>query len=423
MTQLINARKNIITQEMLEASQYEHVPAEKILALIKEGKVIIPKNKLRKNVRSLAIGESMLTKINLNLGTSQDCNNLETELEKLRVGIEAGADAAMDLSTGGDIAHIRKTIVEHCSVPVGTVPVYQNIVKLRRDGKEISDLSEKEILENIEQNGKDGVDFITIHCSLTTSAIKKMENTKRITGVVSRGGSILTAYIKKTGKENPYYLAYDKILEIAKEYDIALSLGDGLRPGCINDATDSLQIDELMVSGELQQRAFEAGVQVMIEGPGHVPMSEIKMNMQLEKKICNNAPFYVLGPLVTDVAPGYDHIVSAIGGAIAAANGADFLCYVTPSEHLRLPTVDDVRMGVIASKIAAHVGDLEKKRPDAWKWDKDMAEARASLNWERMLELALDPKRAREYRESSMPKESANDVCTMCGDLCAMKKM
>lgn len=420
MTQLLRAKSNKITREMREVALSENIPPETLILLIKEGKVIIPKNKNHKKVKSVGIGESLRTKVNANIGTSEDCNNVQTEIDKLLAAINSGADTVMDLSIGGDLDMIRKVIIDHSAIPVGTVPIYQNIVRLRRAGKDITDLNIPDILRTIEKNAKDGVDFITVHCGLTTSAVRKLEKSNRIMEVVSRGGSILLNYIRKTGKENPFYTAYNEILKIAKAYDVTLSLGDGLRPGCIHDATDSLQIDELLVLGELQKRAVEAGVQVMIEGPGHIPLGEIKTNVQIEKKVCNGAPFYVLGPIATDIAPGYDHIVSAIGGAIAAACGADFLCFVTPSEHLRLPTVEDVKIGVVASKIAAHIGDIEKGRADAVKWDNDMAIARSQLNWEKMFDLAIEPERPRQYRAES-PSKTAN-VCTMCGDLCAMKK-
>jgi phosphomethylpyrimidine synthase len=419
MTQLSAATRGEITAEMQQVSRDEKLDAAALRDVIAAGKVVIPHNKKRAGCRIIGIGAQLRTKINANIGTSQEHCDLREELEKLRVAVEAGTDTIMDLSTGGAIDHIRRTLIEHSPVPVGTVPIYQAAVELLHEGKEIAELDEQRIVETIRKHAEDGVDFITIHCGLTLNAVRKMDRKWRIMDVVSRGGSLLVRWMRENGKENPFYTAYDKIIEIAREYDVTFSLGDGLRPGCIHDATDGIQLDELLVLGELRDRAVEAGVQVMIEGPGHVPLSEVRTNVQIEKKVCKGAPFYVLGPLVTDVAPGYDHIVSAIGGAIAAAAGADFLCFVTPSEHLRLPTVEDVREGVVASKIAAHVGDLEKGIAGAEEWDAEMSRARQRRDWEQMFALALDPVRPRAYREESHPASS--DVCTMCGELCSMK--
>lgn len=419
MTQYEQARNGQITDEMRAVSKAEQIDSECLRQLIAEGKVVIPRNLNNRNCGCVGIGALLRTKVNANIGTSQDRCNLNEELEKLQAAIEAGADTVMDLSTGGEINTIRKIILEHATVPVGSVPIYQMVVELLRAGKHIEDLTEQIILETIEKHASDGIDFITIHSGLTLNALGKMKRRDRIMNVVSRGGSFLVRWMQANDKENPFLTAYDKIIEIAKQYDVTFSLGDGLRPGCIHDATDNIQLDELLVLGELHDRALDAGVQVMIEGPGHIPLGEVKTNVQVEKKVCKGAPFYVLGPLVTDVAPGYDHIVSAIGGAMAAAEGADFLCFVTPSEHLRLPTVEDVRLGVIASKIAAHVGDIEKNVPGARGWDDAMSRAREQREWEKMFALALDPKRPKQYRTESLPKTS--DVCTMCGDLCSMK--
>ena len=419
MTQYDKARSGQITDEMRAVSQAEGIDSERLRHLIAEGKVIIPRNRNHEKSSCVGIGTSLRTKVNANIGTSQDRCNLNEELEKLRVAIEAGTDTVMDLSTGGEINTIRKIMLKQSTVPVGSVPIYQMVVELLHAGKNIDDLTEQIILATIEKHAADGIDFITIHSGLTLNAVRKMKRRDRIMNVVSRGGSFLVRWMQTHRKENPFLTAYDKIIEIAKEYDVSFSLGDGLRPGCIHDATDNIQLDELLVLGELRDRAIDAGVQVMIEGPGHIPLGEIKTNVQIEKKVCKNAPFYVLGPLVTDVSPGYDHIVSAIGGAIAAAEGADFLCFVTPSEHLRLPTVEDVRLGVITSKIAAHIGDIEKNLPGAREWDDAMSRAREQRDWEKMFTLALDPKRPKQYRTESLPKSS--DVCTMCGDLCSMK--
>jgi phosphomethylpyrimidine synthase len=419
MTQLIAATRGEVTPEIQQIGRDEKIDAAALRDLVAAGKVIIPHNRKRRNCTIIGIGAGLRTKINANIGTSQDHCNLNEELEKLRVAVEAGADTVMDLSTGGAIDQIRKVLIENSPVPVGTVPIYQAAVQLMNEGKTIADLDERRILETIRKHAEDGVDFITIHCGVTLNTVRKMDRKWRIMDVVSRGGSLLVRWMREHGKENPFYTAYDKIIEIAREYDVTFSLGDGLRPGCIHDATDGIQLDELLVLGELRDRAVEAGVQVMIEGPGHIPLGEVRANVQIEKKVCKGAPFYVLGPLVTDVAPGYDHIVSAIGGAIAAAEGADFLCFVTPSEHLRLPTVEDVREGVIASKIAAHIGDLEKGIAGAEEWDAEMSRARQQRDWQRMFALALDPQRPRAYRSESQPASA--DVCTMCGDLCSMK--
>ena len=420
MTQLQSAIKGTITPEMKEVASGEKIEAEELRKRIAEGHAVIPKNIRHANCRSVGIGRGLSTKVNANLGTSQEHCDSEEEIEKINVSIEAGADTVMDLSTGGDIDDIRSTLIKHSSVPLGTVPIYQCVVELLKEGKQIPDLDEKRILDTIRRQAESGVDFITIHCGLTKSAVEKMDREERIMNVVSRGGSFIVNWIRANGKENPFYTCYDRIIDIALEYDVTFSLGDGLRPGCIHDATDNLQIDELLVLGELRDRAVERGVQVMIEGPGHVPLDEIKTNVQIQKTICKGAPFYVLGPLVTDVAPGYDHIVGAIGGAIASSSGADFLCFLTPSEHLRLPTVEDTREGVIATRIAAHAGDIAKGITGAAEWDHEMSRARHDRDWEAMFSLALDKQKARNYRTSAPTKEE--DVCTMCGNLCSIKQ-
>ena len=420
MTQLEQALKGRITPEMEAVARAEHVEPDILRDRISRGYVVIPKNRNHAEARPTGIGLGLHTKVNANLGTSSEHSVIEEEIGKIDISIESGADTVMDLSTGGELDSIRRTLIEHSPVPLGTVPIYQCVVELMREGKEIRDLDEARIIETVKRHAESGVDFITIHCGLSARAVNKMEKKARIMEVVSRGGSFITNWIRSNGRENPFYTCYDELIAIAREYDVTFSLGDGLRPGCLHDATDDLQVDELLVLGELQQRALEAGVQVIIEGPGHVPLSEIQTNVQMEKTICHGAPFYVLGPLVTDVAPGYDHIVGAIGGALAAGIGADFLCFLTPSEHLRLPTVEDTRMGVIATRIAAHVGDLTKGLPGAREWDDAMSRAREQRDWEKMFELALDSRRAREYRLSSPTKNV--DVCTMCGDLCSMKQ-
>ena len=419
MTQLEQARKGIITNEMKQTALQEGVEPGYIRSSIVDGTVIITKNKRRKSIEPLAIGKGLRTKINANIGTSQDRVSLKQELEKLHTAVSAGADAVMDLSTGGQVDEIRKAIIKESPVPVGTVPIYQAALEAVRKGKSLVELEADEIFDIIEKHAEDGVDFITVHCGVTRRSIEHIKKEGRLMGIVSRGGALTAEWMNFNKKENPLFENYDRLLKIAKEYDMVLSLGDGLRPGCLADATDRGQIEELVSLGELAQKAVAEGVQVMIEGPGHMPIQQIEANILLQKRLCHGAPFYVLGPLVTDIAPGYDHITSAIGGAIAGAAGADFLCYVTPSEHLRLPTIEDVKEGVIASKIAAHAADIAKGVRGAMNRDIQMAKARKSLNWDEQIRLSLDPERARLLRESSPPADK--EVCTMCGSLCAIK--
>ncbi|MBI2413458.1 MAG: phosphomethylpyrimidine synthase ThiC [Deltaproteobacteria bacterium] len=419
MTQLEQARKGIITEEMKRAALSEGVEPEYIRASIEEGTVIITRNKLHRTIEGLAVGKGLRTKVNANIGSSQDRVDIEEELKKLRAAIEAGADAVMDLSTGGDVNAIRKAVLDESTVPIGTVPIYQAALEARKKKKSFVELEGQEIFDVIEQQAEEGVDFVTVHCGVTRNSVERIKREGRIMGIVSRGGALTAEWMKFRKKENPLFEDYPKLLKIAKKYDMVLSLGDGLRPGCLADATDRGQIEELVTLGELAKMAFDEGVQVMIEGPGHMPMDQIEANMLLQKRLCNGAPFYVLGPLVTDIAPGYDHITSAIGGAIAASSGADFLCYVTPSEHLRLPTIDDVREGVIASRIAAHAGDIAKRAKGALAHDIKLAKARKALDWDEQIRLSIDPKKARALRDTSPPEDS--DVCTMCGSLCAIK--
>lgn len=419
MRQIEQARQSIITPLMREVAKAEGVEETFVREGIAGGRIIIPRNNRRTECRAVGIGAGLSTKINANIGTSKDCANVEEELEKLAVAVAAGADTIMDLSTGGDLDAIRKEIIKRSPVPVGTVPIYQAAIETVRQGKKIVDMTVEDIFRAIERHAEDGVDFITVHCGLTRHAAELVRRQGRLMDVVSRGGSFTVAWMLHNNKENPLYQYYDRLLEIAASCDMTLSLGDGLRPGCIADATDRGQIQELVTLGELARRALEQGVQVMIEGPGHVPINQIQTNIQLQKSLCCGAPFYVLGPLVTDSAPGYDHITSAIGGAIAAAAGADFLCYVTPSEHLRLPTIEDVREGVIAAKIAAHAADIAKGRPQALERDRMMALCRKKMDWEGQIRTALDPERARTLRESRAPSDS--DVCSMCGEFCAIK--
>ena len=422
MTQLEYARQGETTEAMEKTAASEGISAETIRQGIAEGTIVITQNVKHQTISPLAIGKGLRTKVNANVGTSKDHTNVEEELAKVRAAIEAGADTIMDLSTGPAIGETRKTVIRASTVPVGTVPIYQAAVEMpEKKNRPMVEMTADDLFEVIERHGEDGVDFITVHCGVTLRSVETIKKEGRLLGVVSRGGAILVEWMHYNKKENPLFESYDRLLEIAKAYDMTLSLGDGLRPGCLADATDRGQIQELLLLGELTERAWAKGVQVMIEGPGHVPLQQIEANVLLQKRICHGAPFYVLGPLVTDIAPGYDHITGAIGGAIAAWAGADFLCYVTPSEHLRLPTVEDVREGVIASKIAGHAGDIARGLKGAMDQDACMARARKALNWPEQIRLAVDPERARKLRESRMPKES--DVCTMCGELCAIKKV
>jgi len=418
MTQLEAARRGLVTPEMEAAARAEGVDAEFIRSSIEEGVVIITRNKKHTSIEPLAVGKGLKTKVNANIGSSQDHIDIEEELEKLRAAVDAGADAVMDLSTGGDVNAIRRAVLEESPVPIGTVPIYQAAIDAKKRGKSFVELTADEMFDVVEQQAEEGVDFVTVHCGVTRASVERVSREGRIMGIVSRGGALTAEWMKFNKKENPLYEQYPRLVEIAKKYDMVLSLGDGLRPGCLADATDRGQVQELVILGELAREAFDAGVQVMVEGPGHMPIDQIEANILLQKRLCNGAPFYVLGPLVTDIAPGYDHITSAIGGAIAAKSGADFLCYVTPSEHLRLPTVQDVRDGVIASRIAAHAGDIAKSAR-FMEEDSTLARARKKLDWDEQIRLSIDPARARNLREDSPPEDS--DVCTMCGSLCAIK--
>ncbi len=420
MTLKERVQRGEIPEELRRVAELEGVDPGKLAEGLASGRVVIPWNRKVRLERPCAIGAGLRTKINANLGTSRDAPDPEKELEKLRVALAAGADTIMDLSTGGPIDEVRRLIRENCPVPLGTVPIYQAAVEaVEVKHKSIVEMTVDEIFSAIERHAEDGVDFMTVHCGITREVLERLENRERILGVVSRGGSFIVEWMIYNRRENPLYEHFDRLLEIAREYEVTLSLGDGIRPGCLADATDGPQIQELIILGELTQRAWEAGVQVMIEGPGHVPLDQIEANVKLEKRLCHGAPFYVLGPLPTDIAPGYDHLVGAIGGALAAAAGADFLCYVTPAEHLRLPTVDDVKEGVIASRIAAHVADLAKGVPGAWEKDLAMAKARAALDWETQIRLSLDPDKARRYRMEG--GASRSKACTMCGEYCAIK--
>ena len=420
MTLLHRARSGQFPDEIVRAAAEEGVTPESLRANVAAGRAVIPRNRKRGEIRPVAIGEGLRVKINANVGTSRDRADIAAEMEKTRVAVAAGADAVMDLSTGGPIDEVRRAILAECPVPVGTVPLYQAAADASSRGKSWVELSEDDFFDGILKQAEDGVDFMTVHCGVTREALARLVREGRRLDIVSRGGSLLAEWMGYNGRENPFFEQYDRLLEICREYDITISLGDGLRPGCLADATDRAQVHELMTLGELTERAWERDMQVMIEGPGHVPLHQIAANVHLQKRLCHGAPFYVLGPLVTDIAPGYDHITSAIGGAIAAWSGADFLCYVTPSEHLRLPTVDDVKTGVIASRIAAHAADIARGIPGAMDRDNRMADARRRLDWKAQIELSVDPETARTLRGGSMPTVD-EAVCTMCADLCAIK--
>lgn len=419
MTQLKMAKDGIISEEMKVVAQDEQIDPEWLRHEIAQGRIVIPKN-INHDFHPMGIGNKLRTKINANLGTSPDHHDLKEELEKLKISVAYGSDSIMDLSTGGNLSEIRKSILKQSPVMVGTVPIYQVAAELLAEDKEISEMTGDQLFNSIEKQCEEGVDYITVHCGVTRKVIDTLTKNPRLLGMVSRGGSLLMKWMRINKAENPLYEYFDRLLEIAEQYDVTLSLGDGLRPGCLADASDAAQFDELIVLGELQKRAVAHNVQVIIEGPGHVPMNEVESNMRLQKSICNDAPFYVLGPITTDIAPGYDHITSAIGGAIAAYSGADFLCYVTPSEHLCLPNENDVREGVVAAKIAARSADIALGIPGVKEKDNKMAEYRRDLDWEGQYKTSLDPILAKKRRKSS--EDFSEDVCTMCGKLCAIKQ-
>jgi phosphomethylpyrimidine synthase len=416
MTQMKRARSGEITDEMKAVGKTEKVDAERIRRGVASGRIVIPKNVSREDIAPVGIGEGLLVKVNANIGTSSDFASIDDEIEKAAVAVKYGADTLMDLSTGGNLEKIRSEIMK-VPVPLGTVPIYEAGTKAIKHRGSIVDMREVDLFNVIEKQAKEGIDFMTLHVGLNTESLEVVLKEERTTGIVSRGGSFLAAWMIHNKKENPLYSDYDYLLELAKEYDITLSLGDALRPGCIKDATDSAQIKELLILGELTKRARKEGVQCMVEGPGHVPLNEIEANVAMQKKICDGAPFYVLGPLVTDIACGYDHISGAIGGAVAAHAGADFLCYVTPSEHLALPDLEDVRVGTVAFKIAAHAADIA--RGGNRERDLEMSKARFGLDWDAQLEFCIDPEKARAYRDGRVPHDS--EACSMCGEFCAMK--
>ncbi|MDR7813564.1 phosphomethylpyrimidine synthase ThiC [Lacrimispora sp.] len=417
-TQMDAARKGILTKELMTVAEHEQWEPVKLLELVAEGKVAIPANKNHSCLKPSGIGSMLRTKINVNLGTSRDLNDLDMELEKVKDAVLMGAESIMDLSSFGDTRKFRKKLTGECPAMIGTVPIYDAVVYYHKPLREITT---EEWIKIVEMHAEDGVDFMTIHVGINKQTARRFKEAKRLTNIVSRGGSIIFAWMEMTGEENPFYEHYDRILEICQKHDVTLSLGDACRPGCIEDASDISQVEELVTLGELTRRAWEKNVQIIIEGPGHMPLDQIAANMKIQQTICKGAPFYVLGPLVTDIAPGYDHITAAIGGAVAAAAGAAFLCYVTPAEHLRLPDEADVKEGIIAARIAAHAADIAKGIKGAKEWDHKMSDARKRLNWETMFQLAIDPEKARRYRAASKPEKE--DTCSMCGNFCAMKNM
>ena len=417
-TQMDAARKGIITKELASVAKSEGMDEQELRELVSCGQAVIPANKRHTCINQSGIGNKLRTKINVNLGTSRDWTDLEMEMDKVNSAVALGAEAIMDLSSFGDTQKFRRKLTSECPAVIGTVPIYDAVVYYHKALKEIT---AREWIDVVKMHAEDGVDFMTIHCGINKETAGKFKRNKRLANIVSRGGSIIFAWMEMTGEENPFYEYYDEILDICQEYDVTMSLGDACRPGCLKDASDISQIEELITLGELTKRAWEKNVQVMVEGPGHMPLDQIAANMKIQQTICGGAPFYVLGPLVTDIAPGYDHITAAIGGAIAASSGASFLCYVTPAEHLRLPDVNDVKEGIIASKIAAHAADIAKGIKGARDWDDAMSTARKKLDWEEMFKLSIDPEKARNYRETAKPEKE--DTCSMCGNFCAVKNM
>lgn len=415
-TQMEAAKKGILTKEMKTVAEHEKIDINILVEEMKEGRIVIPYNKNHKPLKVYGVGEKLRTKVNVNLGVSKDMRNLDEEYKKVTVAINMGAESIMDLSSWGDTRIFRKKLIEECPVMLGTVPIYDAIIYYK---KSLGKITAKEWIDIVRMHAEDGIDFLTIHSGINKKTVDRFKKNKRLTNLVSKGGSIIFAWMEMTGQENPFYEFYDEILEICREYDVTISLGDACRPGCQQDATDSAQIEELITLGELTKRAWEKDVQVIVEGPGHMPIDQIAANMKIQKTLCHGAPFYVLGPLVTDIAPGYDHITAAIGGAIAATSGASFLCYVTPAEHLRLPNEKDVKEGIVAFKIAAHAADIAKKIPGALDWDNKISEKRKNLDWEEMFNLSLDPEKARRYRAESKPEKE--DRCTMCGNFCAVR--
>lgn len=417
-TQMDAAKRGIVTPEIETVARKENRPVEFIMERVAKGTIAIPANINHKSLSAEAVGDGTHVKINVNLGISGDCKDYEMELRKVRMAIDMGAESIMDLSNYGKTNTFRKQLIDMSPAMIGTVPMYDAIGYLEKD---LLEITAQDFLRVVEAHAQEGVDFMTIHAGINRRAVEAFMREGRKMNIVSRGGSLLFAWMQMTGNENPFFEYYDDVLDILRRYDVTISLGDALRPGCIDDASDAGQISELIELGNLAKRAWDKDVQVMIEGPGHMPLNQIAANMEIQKTLCHGAPFYVLGPIVTDIAPGYDHITSAIGGTVAAMNGASFLCYVTPAEHLRLPDVDDVKEGIIAARIAAHAADIAKGVPHAMDWDNEMAVARKKLDWNAMFDLAIDPEKARRYRESSRPEKE--DTCSMCGNFCAVKNM
>ena len=419
-TQMDAARKGIATPQMKAVAEKEHMPLEQLMELVAKGQVAICANKAHTCLDPQGVGSMLRTKINVNLGVSRDCKDYDIEMKKVQSAIDLGAEAIMDLSSHGNSQPFRQKLVAECPAMIGTVPVYDSVIHYQRD---LGTLSAQDFIDVVRLHAEDGVDFVTLHCGITRKTIEQIRRHKRKMNIVSRGGSLVFAWMTMTGEENPFYEHFDEILDICEKHDVTISLGDACRPGCLADATDVCQIEELVRLGELTKRAWEHNVQVMVEGPGHVPLNQVAANMQVQQSICMGAPFYVLGPLVTDIAPGYDHITAAIGGAVAAMSGAAFLCYVTPAEHLALPNVEDVKQGIIASKIAAHAADIAKGIPGAREIDDKMADARRALDWEAQFACALDPDTARAIRDSRKPEDDHSDTCSMCGKFCAVRSM
>ncbi|MDO4851555.1 MAG: phosphomethylpyrimidine synthase ThiC [Actinomycetota bacterium] len=417
-TQMDAAKRGIVTDQIRKVAEKEHMSVEELMPLVASGKVAICANKHHTCLDPEGVGSMLRTKINVNLGISRDCKDYDVEMEKVMAAVNMGAEAIMDLSSHGDTIPFRRKLTSECPAMIGTVPVYDAVIHYQRD---LATLTAQDFLDVVRLHAEDGVDFATIHAGITRKTIEQIKKYGRKMNIVSRGGSLVFAWMSMTGEENPFYEYYDEVLEICREHDMTISLGDACRPGCLADGTDACQIQELITLGELTQRAWERDVQIMVEGPGHMPMDQIAANMKVQSTICHGAPFYVLGPLVTDIAPGYDHITSAIGGAIAAAAGAAFLCYVTPAEHLALPNVDDVKQGIMASKIAAHAADIAKGIPGARDADDKMGDARRNLDWDEMWKYALDPETAQEIRASRSPEYE--ETCSMCGKFCAVRSM
>jgi phosphomethylpyrimidine synthase len=420
MTRIEQAKKGIITTEMENAANKEGLSGAFVRQAIADGSIVLVKNTGR-TIEPLALGLNTRIKINANIGTSSSLASLDEEISKMRVSVKYGADAIMDLSTSGDLRAIRAAILSQCPVAVGTVPLYEMALNARNNKKSVLEITDDEMFGVIEDHCKQGVDFLTLHCGVTLQSVARFMESQRLGGAVSRGGTIIMEWIHHNKRENPLYAQYDRLLEILARYDVAVSLGDAFRPGALKDASDRVQIEELVILGELVKRARAKNVGVFVEGPGHMPLNQIAANMQIQKTLCENAPFYVLGPLVTDISPGYDHITAAIGGAVAGMAGADFLCYVTPAEHLRLPSIEDVKEGVIASRIAAHAADIARGIPGAMEWDNALSRAKMNLDWDKMISLCVDPEKARAYRDS-LPPQGDGTLCSICGEFCAIRR-